>query len=265
MELPRRVPERATGRSERVRTIATRGASTRGGNVSDALNALRNELTMWYVSLDPRTRGFIEAAYAEAPGVVVRSFGGAALTGDDISEHASLASLLGADAGSNATDLVPYIGITGTPVTNPAVLTDGDPFVLRWDDVNYGCTSSGHDDEIGIFDVSNTSVFQGRVGVGPLDRAAQATVEVAVPGLATGNYTARILHNADGVDVAFAAYATRERGIQTFSDAVLVVETHVAASGGGVDVAPGADVSQSIPRTARAAPPAPGPDPSVGD
>src|SRR3954453_22550793 len=53
--------------------------STRGGNVSDALDALRNELTMWYVSLDPRTRGFFEAAYAEAPEVVVRAFGGAPL------------------------------------------------------------------------------------------------------------------------------------------------------------------------------------------
>jgi len=205
--------------------------------VSDALNALRNELTMWYVSLDPRTRGFFEAAYVEAPETVVRALGGAALSAGEISEHASLASVLGADAGASATDLVPYIGITGSPVTAPPLLTDGDAFVLRWDDVNYGSASSGHDDEIGIFDVSNSLVFQDRVGVGALDRAAHATVEVAVPGLATGNYTARILHNADGVDVAYAAYATRERGIQTFSDAVLVVETHVAVSAAGVDLA----------------------------
>src|SRR4029077_7804280 len=62
--------------------------------------------------------------------------------------------------------------------------------------------------------------------------------------LATGNYTARILHNADGADVAYAPYATRERGIQTFSDAVLVVETHVPAA--GADLAPPTELLRAV-------------------
>ena len=32
--------------------------------MSDELNALRNQLTTWFMSLDERTQGFFEATYA---------------------------------------------------------------------------------------------------------------------------------------------------------------------------------------------------------
>jgi hypothetical protein len=77
--------------------------------MSDALNALRNELTTWYAPLDRRTQGFFEAVYAEAPALVASAIGGGQVTSDEIREHGTLASMLGADAGSSDANLAAEI------------------------------------------------------------------------------------------------------------------------------------------------------------
>jgi hypothetical protein len=207
--------------------------------MSDALNALRNELTTWYASLDSRTQGFFEAIYAEAPAVVASALGGGQVTSDEIREHATLASMLGADAGSSVTDLVPYIGAAAGIVVNPSEPLTGEEFVVRWADQNYGSPSPGHVDDYAIYDDSDNVLVSGRVDVPALDHDAHSDIEWKVPSVLTrpGAYVVRVFHNAEGVDAAYAPFAKRARGIRTTTEMRFEVRpAPVVASSGTVDI-----------------------------
>jgi hypothetical protein len=201
--------------------------------VSDELEALRNDLTTWYMSLDQRTQGFFEAAYTKAPEAVTQALGGQAVGANEVGQYSTLAAMLGADAGGDVTKVVPYMW-SEAPRVDPA--TANVKFGVHWTDRNYGALSSGgHYDELKVFDESNTEVFGHSQYVGPLQNAAEAQVDVDVePGLQPGKYVVRILHNKDGVMVDAAGYANREHGISSLSEATF----DVAATGpGGLDLA----------------------------
>jgi len=78
--------------------------------MSDELNTFRNQLTTWYMSLDQRTQGFFEAAYAQAPEAVTQAIGGQPVVASgEVSQYATLAAMLAADTGGDITTVVPYL------------------------------------------------------------------------------------------------------------------------------------------------------------
>jgi hypothetical protein len=190
--------------------------------MSDALDDLRNETTTWYLSLDPRTRDFFEAAYSEAPRVVVRAIGGGQIGEAELGGHASLASVLDA-VENDVASVVPYIGIDGSVTLTPQAPTSERPTRVSWTDCNYGTATDGYVDRIAVIDASNQMVTDDSIERGPLEVGGRGTVEHTLAALRPGQYTIRILHNANGVDHEHAQYATRRVGISTYTDVPIEV------------------------------------------
>jgi hypothetical protein len=186
--------------------------------MSDALDQVRNELASWYAALEPRTRDFFEAVYARDRSIAAGAIGGELLSADDLDQHETLGALLGVDAESSVYDVMPYIGISGQPEIDPDDVVAGAHFVVRWAEVNYGAASSSHVSVLGVFDAGNNPQFMGEVTAAALDRNAEVSHELTVDPLTPGRYSLRIQHNRDGVDVASAAYATRDQGFQTMTE-----------------------------------------------
>ena len=191
--------------------------------MSEALEAVRDELSSWYLSLDPRTQAFLEAIYAQVPTVVVAAVTTGRVSADESAGHATLAALLEADPDSSASPL-PYIG-SATPLTiNPEkLLTSSEPTV-SWTDANYGRAIDSYADELAVLGATGEAVYQTRTSSMALGENGQQAVSVQIPRLAEGNYTLRVMHNADGVESQYMAYASRKIGLSSFSEMQFTVE-----------------------------------------
>lgn len=195
--------------------------------MSDSLNSVRNDLTTWYMGLDERTQYYFEAAYTENRRAIANALGGYTVTAEELAHFSTLAALLAVDADGAPGDVVPHIAPACAPYTEPAAVSANQSFKLDWVDINYGTSTSGYDDIVLIRDGSNTDVFHTKVEVGSPSQGAQASVGVNVPGLQAGTYSLQIIHNANGPDPEYAAYARRDVGLRSFTQ----VEFTVAASG----------------------------------
>jgi hypothetical protein len=69
--------------------------------MSDALNALRNELTTWYASLDQRTQGFFEQEEEQTSRRVLQTAPG------EPDPYANLAAEIHGDEGESYTTALP--------------------------------------------------------------------------------------------------------------------------------------------------------------
>lgn len=189
---------------------------------SDSLSKLRNELTTWYMSLDERNEYYFDRVYEHDARVLVNALGGYTITAEEIGHYSTLAALLGVDADGEASDVVPHIALSSSPVTQPASAQADQAFKLEWVDINYGTASPGYQDAVFIHDGSNP-VFEGQVTVGPLDKGAQTQVQIDVPGLQAGTYNVRVLHNFAGTAPEYAQYADRSIGFASVTDAEFTV------------------------------------------
>jgi hypothetical protein len=191
--------------------------------MSDALDELRDQMTSWYLGLDERTRSYLEAAYAQAPGVIVNSIGATGVSADEIAQHASLASLFDADPSGDVATTFPYIGGDGPLLVEPERPVGDDAFVLRWIDVNWGASSRGYADRVAVIDAENNAVFSAEIEVPALDSGARTPIEISVADVPAGTYTLRVLHNSNGIDPAYPHYASRKVGFHSYSELMLEV------------------------------------------
>jgi hypothetical protein len=118
-------------------------------------------------------------------------------------------------------------------VVEPEEPEAGTSLRIRWAETNYGRDSDSHVTSIGVFDAGGSQPFAFDQWVGPLVKGGEVELEVQVEELAEGTYAIRILHNKDGVDPDNAAFATRDRGVRTFTERSITV-----TSGGPAPTAP---------------------------
>lgn len=203
--------------------------------MSDALDELRNQATMWYMGLDERTQAVVEAAYAEVPDVVVRAIGVTELGDAELGQHTTLASLLDA-ADGDPVRVLPFIAIEGGVAFNPQAPSSVDVIQISWTDINYGAATEGYVDRIGVLTSSNDLVSDESIQLGALDAGGRATVTHTIGPLPYGDYTIRIVHNAEGVEQEQARYATRKVGILTYTDIPLTVTLDAGTVQAGQEV-----------------------------
>lgn len=191
--------------------------------MSQALDDLRDQLTSWYMSLDPRTVSFLETMYSEAPAVVLAGIGGGAVSAEELGEHPTLASVLEVDLGGDASSMLPFIGAAGPLAVDPLDLTTSSELVVRWTDVNYGRATSSFADVLVVVNADGAAVHQVRTDPMALDAGGQVAVALTVPPLPAGDHTLRIVHNVDGVDRDQSQYANRRIGLLSYSELPLTV------------------------------------------
>src|SRR5262245_44585747 len=189
---------------------------------SDRLTDLRNELTTWYMSLDERNEYYFGRLYETDARVLVTVLGGYTITAEEIGRYSTLAAFLGIDADGEAADVLPHIALASVPVTEPATAQADQAFKYQWAEINYGTASTGHKDWVFVHDGSS-SVFEGTVDVGPLDKDAQTQVQVDLPALRAGTYFIKIIHNMGGTPAEQAQYASKSVGLASVTDTEFTV------------------------------------------
>jgi len=193
--------------------------------ISERLGELRNELTTWFMSLDYRNAYYFEQVYENDRRVLVNALSGWTITDDELAQYPTLASLLAVDpeGDHDPATVLPHVGCAFSPVTVPATTKENESFKIEWVDVNYGAATAGYEDAVVIRDGSNTDVFHAMIELGALDRDAQMSAQVEVPGLPAGTYRLTIVHNSSGGNPDAAQYAIRSVGLASFTESELTV------------------------------------------
>ena len=193
--------------------------------ISERLGELRNDLTTWYMSLDHRNEYYFELVYETDPRALVNALGGWTITGEEIASYPTLAALLAVDpqGDHDPASVLPHVGCAFAPVTVPSTPRANESFKLEWVDVNYGAATAGYMDFVVLTDSSGTDVFQGKLDLGALDKDAQLSAQIEVPGLPAGTYKLKIVHNGAGGNPEYPQYAIQSIGLASFTDAELTV------------------------------------------